>query len=220
MRSILSIVSNTAQGVIAVDKEHQILYCSEPAKSILGISSQKVLGKCCYEVFRGRDKAGHLLCHRNCLPMRMAQHQELVQPFDMRIDSKNKQPIWLQINTILVPSEWRDTSIMILLFHDVSHQKEMEHKLLQLLSFVNGLSSLRDAGQSNDRQIPAGLANLTKRENEVLRFLAAGASTRAIAEKLCISSATVRNHIQSILGKLGAHNRLEAVTQALQSGLL
>ena len=61
---------------------------------------------------------------------------------------------------------------------------------------------------------------LTEREREVLALLAHGLSTRAIARSLSISSATVRNHVQSILNKLQVHSRLEAVTYALDHNLV
>jgi DNA-binding CsgD family transcriptional regulator len=52
---------------------------------------------------------------------------------------------------------------------------------------------------------------LTEREEEVIELVAKGVSTKAIAERLWIAVATVRNHIQSILGKLGVSNRIAAV---------
>lgn len=61
---------------------------------------------------------------------------------------------------------------------------------------------------------------ITSREQEVLRLLASGASTEAIATQLGISPATARNHINKILGKLGVHSRLEAVTLALRNGVI
>lgn len=61
---------------------------------------------------------------------------------------------------------------------------------------------------------------LTPRELEVLRLLAARASNRRIAEALCITEGTVKNHISSILGKLGVSNRTEAVRRAQELALL
>ena len=52
---------------------------------------------------------------------------------------------------------------------------------------------------------------LTRRELQVLTLLALGVSSRELAERLGVSQATIRNHVQSILGKLGVHSRLEAV---------
>jgi two-component system response regulator DevR len=62
--------------------------------------------------------------------------------------------------------------------------------------------------------------DLTPRERQVLDFLAEGESKEAIAQRLFLSTNTVRNHIQNILTKLGAHSRLEAVAAAGREGLL
>jgi two-component system nitrate/nitrite response regulator NarL len=71
-------------------------------------------------------------------------------------------------------------------------------------------------------ELPASLpaAELTNREREVLWLLASGSTTRTTARDLCISCSTVKNHVQSILAKLGVHTRLEAVSLALRSGML
>jgi DNA-binding NarL/FixJ family response regulator len=67
----------------------------------------------------------------------------------------------------------------------------------------------------------AGLVErLTARELEILRLMAEGLDTKALAERLVVSSTTVRTHVQSILAKLGAHSRLEAVARAGELGLL
>lgn len=62
--------------------------------------------------------------------------------------------------------------------------------------------------------------DLTPRELEVLRLLATGASTASITADLVVSPATTRNHIQSIMNKLGAHSRLEAVAIAVREDIL
>lgn len=68
---------------------------------------------------------------------------------------------------------------------------------------------------------PARLgSDLTPRERELLDMLAQGLNTPAIADQLFLSRATVRNHIQAIITKLGAHSKLEAVTIALREGLV
>lgn len=62
--------------------------------------------------------------------------------------------------------------------------------------------------------------DLTARERQVLDMLADGASKEDIARHLFLSTNTVRNHIQSILTKLHAHSRLEAVAAATREGLV
>jgi NarL family two-component system response regulator YdfI len=61
---------------------------------------------------------------------------------------------------------------------------------------------------------------LTPRETEVLSLLAEGLGNREIAARLNISEHTIKFHIRSILAKLGASTRTEAVTRGLRSGLI
>jgi two-component system, NarL family, response regulator YdfI len=66
----------------------------------------------------------------------------------------------------------------------------------------------------------AETAALTARELEVLRMMAEGAANKTIAWKLDISEHTVKFHVASILGKLGASSRTEAVTMGIRRGLI
>ena len=70
------------------------------------------------------------------------------------------------------------------------------------------------------RDRPDALAALTAREREILELVAEGANNRVIAARLAISRHTVKFHVASILAKLGAGSRAEAVALALRAGLL
>ncbi len=68
---------------------------------------------------------------------------------------------------------------------------------------------------------PVGLgSDLTDREIEVLRIAAKGRSNKEIAAELFLSVNTVRNHMQHVLNKLGAHSKLEATAIAARIGIL
>lgn len=66
----------------------------------------------------------------------------------------------------------------------------------------------------------SGAASLSQRELEVLRLVAAGQPNKSIALKLGISEHTVKFHVGTVLGKLNAASRAEAVALAVRSGLL
>ena len=66
----------------------------------------------------------------------------------------------------------------------------------------------------------AETSTLTARELEVLRMMAEGAANKIIAWKLSISEHTVKFHVASILAKLGASSRTEAVTTGIRKGLV
>jgi DNA-binding NarL/FixJ family response regulator len=70
------------------------------------------------------------------------------------------------------------------------------------------------------RRSPSGPTALTKREREILHLVADGRTNGAIAAQLVLSVHTVRTHVQSILAKLGAHSKLEAVAVARRHRVL
>jgi DNA-binding NarL/FixJ family response regulator len=76
-------------------------------------------------------------------------------------------------------------------------------------------SGIGDRGSDDARLDP-----LTAREVQVLELLAEGLANKAIAERLAISDQTVKFHVASIYGKLGAANRTDAVRRAVRRGLI
>ena len=74
--------------------------------------------------------------------------------------------------------------------------------------------------QAAEAAASARVASLTPRELEVLRMMADGAANKEIAWKLAISEHTVKFHVASILGKLDAGSRTEAVARGLRTGLI
>ena len=67
---------------------------------------------------------------------------------------------------------------------------------------------------------PAAAEGLTPREVEVLALLGEGLANKAIAQRLGIAERTAKFHVESILGKLGAESRSEAIVVAARRGLL
>jgi DNA-binding NarL/FixJ family response regulator len=62
--------------------------------------------------------------------------------------------------------------------------------------------------------------SLTRREVQILQLLARGMTTAAMAEELGVTTTTVRNYVQNLLGKMNAHSRLEAVLTGLRDGIV
>jgi DNA-binding NarL/FixJ family response regulator len=102
-----------------------------------------------------------------------------------------------------------------------------EQLVAALQAVAAGLTVMHPA--EIDAMFPAGptsrpLAELTEpltpRENEVLQMLASGLANKEIAARLAISEHTVKFHVTSILGKLGAGSRTEAVSLGIRRGLV
>jgi PAS domain S-box-containing protein len=201
---LLDLFSRTADGVMAVDPECRIILWNRSAESILGRSAAEVLGRGCHDVFRGRDEHGNLFCHPDCSVLVMARRDEFARPYDLVTWAKDRTERRLNISTVLVPSP--RGNIVVHLFRDVTDARRQDRP---------PEPRLEERGDAS-----AAAPSLTPREHEVLRLLARGESTLAIARQLFISTATVRNHAQNILTKLGAHSRLEAVALAFRSRAL
>jgi DNA-binding NarL/FixJ family response regulator len=114
--------------------------------------------------------------------------------------------------------------------HDLAQAIQAAHKgIYQLDPAVASkvVASLTGAGgaaqQPPPTETPSGagsLTDLTGREIEVLRLIAKGATNREIAEHLVITEGTVKNHISSILSRLGLRDRTQAALYAREVGLL
>jgi two-component system, NarL family, response regulator YdfI len=76
------------------------------------------------------------------------------------------------------------------------------------------------AGSASSRALDELAESLTSRELEVLQMLAGGLSNKEIAARLNISGHTAKFHVASILGKLGAGSRTEAVALGIRRGLV
>ncbi len=91
--------------------------------------------------------------------------------------------------------------------------KSENHQLKdQLVLTANELNSLTHKYSGNKENLPENLVNLSKREYEVLLFIAEGLTDKEISEKIFVSINTVRTHTRRIYDKLLVNNRLEAVS--------
>ncbi len=127
--------------------------------------------------------------------------------FDMRARTKGGRPIWLSMSVLTTPGTAGER-LTVHLFRDVTASKELLAVVHDCLGATNG------AALGGGRA-----AALSPRERDVLRLMTQGLNTAALAERLQLSPATVRNHAQSILAKLGVHSRLEAVAFATRARL-
>jgi len=73
---------------------------------------------------------------------------------------------------------------------------------------------------SQQQEVESLISPLTSRETEIVDYMAQGYANKQIAVKLNISEQTIKNHVTSILSKLDANARTEAVVKALRRGLI
>jgi DNA-binding NarL/FixJ family response regulator len=100
---------------------------------------------------------------------------------------------------------------------ELFHAVRVVHAGGSLLQPVIASRLLQQVAQGHPAK---GIEPLTPREQEVLRLLAQGLLNKEIAARLGITQRTVKFHVSSLLGKLGAGNRTEALAVAAQQGLV
>ncbi|HET8576888.1 MAG TPA: LuxR C-terminal-related transcriptional regulator [Methylomirabilota bacterium] len=201
-------LGRAGDGVCAIGSEGRIVLWNRSAEKIMGHTTREVVGKPCCDVFVGKDEHGNRLCYQGCHVQSLVRMGEPIQNFDMETRTKSGQPIWLNVSILVVSPNHGRGPMTIHFFRDITATKD-------LLALVQERTSA-PAGPSSAN----GDAGLTRRELEILRLIATGVNTKIAAERLHVSPATVRNHVQNILGKLGAHSRLEAVAYANNHRLL
>lgn len=210
----LRALGSTAEGMVAVASGGEILTWNEGATRLLGYEAGEVVGRFCFDVFEWLDRCGNPVCSAVCPDCRVLGGEELVQTRDVIARSKSGKTVWLSVSTLVPPPELRQQSRLVHLFREISLPPELERLVAERLQSRDGA----DVEIADDAEKVAALARLTRREREVLRLLAEGADTKEIADRLTLSSTTVRNHVQNIIGKLGVHSRLEAAVLFVRYG--
>ena len=201
--SLADSLESTADPAFAVDAESKIVAWNSAAKTALGYSRRHALGELCFKVICGKDVLGNRVCQRECLVFRSLRERKPVRRFRMRVRAGTGHYVEAECTTLCRLGSTSEATV---------------NYLLQLWP-GRGRDPVSLPRRGDTRGSKAA-PSLTPREMEVLRFLAAGRSTRQMAEDLYVSPATVRTHVENVLGKLQAHSRLEAVVVGAREGLL
>ena len=198
-------LERAGDGAFVIGGDGRIVLWNRAAEKILGYSARDVMGKPCCEIFAGRDERDNRLCHQGCHVMTLVKLGESVQHFDMQTRSKAGERVWINISILTLSTGQPGGGATVHLFRDVTPVRELRDLVHERLT----ASAPPSPG-------PAIEETLTRREIEILKLMSTGLNTRAAADRLHVSCATVRNHVQNIFGKLGVHSRLEAVALATQ----
>jgi len=138
--------------------------------------------------------------------MRAGYHERGATAFNA-FRTKTGSAIWVNVSTLRFSRDGAGDGTVHLL-RDVTETREILALIRERLAIPAALVPAAPDG------------TLTRRELEILHIIATGVNTKDAAERLHVSPATIRNHVQNILGKLGAHSRLEAVAYATRNRLI
>jgi DNA-binding CsgD family transcriptional regulator len=204
-------VSRSGEAVFAVDGSNRVILWNKACETLVGRPARHVLGKRCHEVLCGRDTNGNVYCHVSCPVAHQARegHEDPVRRFDLDVAIGTGGRRLLSTSMFAIPSYHPALTTVVHVLRPAAGPAAEPSP--QAVSYEPLTPIIAAEG---------GTVALTPREKEILRCLARGQTTVAIAKKLSIARVTVRNHVQSILQKLDVHSKLEAVVLAHRGGLL
>jgi PAS domain S-box-containing protein len=203
------------EATVAVDNRGIIIAWNAAAEQLLGWTAEQALGKPCHEVMHGSTPAGAPVCSRDCAIVQLCREGKAARRFEMVANRPDGADVWLDVTTVTVDDEGRSVAVHVLCESVASRRMAAVAE-----DVARRLSTARPDAATDEDVRPELKRVLTPRELDVLQLLAAGLSTDKIARQLGMTRATVRNHVQNLLPKLGVHSRIEAAVVALKAGLV
>lgn len=205
---LLDAFQRVSDAAFAVDHTMRVVYWNLGAERIFGIDEGAAIGRRCDEIVSGSETTGARLCQPDCRVMSCSRRGHAPETYDLiRHDALGKRQT-LNVSIAVLRGRRRASTLTVHLVRDVTAQRLAEQRAGDVFT------ALRGTGTGTT------LPEVTKREAEVLRLLALGASNASIGQTLGISTTTVRNHIEHLLSKMGVHSKLEAVVYAARAGLV
>lgn len=184
----------TGDAAFAVNQGGEIELWNTEAEKLFGYTAHTALGQKCWNLLAGQDSHGNRYCSEFCPLREMASRHESVHSFSLSFKTASEGRKKIPTSYLQVYKDSGD-GLLLHICHEPLDEAD-----------TNGHESAHYRPVENSRG-----RGLTQRELDVLALLADSKTTEEIASTLCISQATVRNHVHHILTKLHVHNRLEAI---------
>jgi DNA-binding CsgD family transcriptional regulator len=195
-------VTLMAMPVWVVGSDGNIAYINGRAEKLLGKSQSECIGQPCHDVIGGKSPAGVRYCGDDCPVRRSVRREKPIEPISFVINGADGEDCHAKVVVIVTDMGAQQGQQLVHCIVDESR----EHKMRKYVETVRRRSPHREAELMSLEPF-----HLSDREKEILRLLAADETLHGIAHKLSLSYATVRNHVQHLLTKLGVHSILEAV---------
>jgi len=196
----------TADGLFVTDEHQNIVAWSSSAQRVLGYSAEEVVGQRCFLVLMGREPGGHPICRRLCRVTANARRGRGTAAYEVAARARDGNVKCLSTSVLVLNGANQTFRVMHLLREVTCHPGLPRRVATPVLD-------------SPDEGLPIA-ERLTRRELEVLRLLAGGATVDEIAQELTISVFTARNHVANVQRKLGARSRLETVLLGIRNSLI
>lgn len=218
LREIKDLLESTSDAAFAVDGSGQIVAWNPGAEAMFGLTEAGAIGKVCGEILQGMDECGSV-CSPDCSVQQAVRNHHPVSNFDLHVQTARGRQ-WCNVSVMIADEATSTLPYSIHIVRQIDVHKRLELLVRDFVVTGTGLAPEQATTLISSTRAPACATELSDREVGVLRLLATGAKTAAVAEQLHISRTTVNNHIQHILRKLGVHTRLEAIRRAEHAGLI
>jgi len=211
MPTFPDLMAQSVDGMFAIDGQQKVLFWNRAAESMTGIASSRAVGRRCHEVLKGHDLMGRQFCKPGCPLSALAAGGPPPGQLPLRVTHTDGQTLQLCVGTMLIPS-FKDGLWTVV--HVMRRGRRSQAENLFDCRSTHAAPEAKPASHEPTLPKKSAASMLTGREQEILRLLANGSGVDNMAALLHISSATVRNHLQRLMGKLDVHNRVEAVAFA------
>lgn len=204
-----------SDAVFAVRETGDICFWNRAAQQIFGYAEDEVMGKSCSSLLHGVGALGTQVCHEHCAELQCTLDPKPMPNFDLNVTTASGERTWVNISTIPYLNRRTQKTLLVHLARDISEQKKREEVFRKMIAISHEVAGLETTMNGT-----APVTPLSSQELEILRMFAAGNDAPKIAKAVGISPQTLRNHLHHINKKLRTHNRLEAVTHALQRRII
>lgn len=206
---VSALVERAACPAVATDPDNRILAWNRPFAELAGREQLSRLNL--QELLRCRDVNGNLLSRGHAALHEMVLAGEAPAAFEVDLEPPRKARVRAEVSVVVVLDRSEADHRLIYMLRPRHRRRRVDAALEQLLSGGAAPSAPGPAERS--------ASPLTRRQREVLRLMARGATAAEIADELGITHNTVRSHIRAIFHALGVTRQIEAVAVALRDGL-
>jgi len=212
---LFELLEATADAAFALTAQGEICFWNSAAEKLFGYEKSEALQKTCHTLLQGRGALGTLVWGDNSSIRERAARHLGIPNFDLDVKTHSGRRIWVSVSTLIYENSRNRRRLIVHLAHDITERKKSEQLLRKMIDLSRRLAVMPDVlGR------PAPVSPLSEQEREILQLFSAGKNSAEVARQLAITLQTLRNHLHHINQKLHTHNRLQAVTHAMQRKLV
>lgn len=213
-QELFDLLERTSDAAFSLTDQGEICSWNRAAERLFGYPRTEALHKTCYNLLQGRGTLGTRVCGEACSIRDCAEKHLDIPSFDLEVKTHSGRRIWVSVSTLVYENS-HNHRLIVHLMHDITPRRKNEELLQKLTALSRQLVAIPAVVGR-----PAPISPLSDQEKEILRMFSVGKNSTEIARKLEITLQTLRNHLHHINQKLHTHNRLEAVTHAIQRKLV